>query len=287
MTIDNVRFLEEVRLAPEPGRVFVNVTSRGCGSGCSYCYVDGFREVQELVDFDQFRASIDALVSDESFQPGPDGTVVSMCPDTEPFKTPESTDRVLFAAKRVLRLGNPVQFSTKERLPERALAEVADAARRPEQVVWFTSMTTVSAAHQVEPGAAPIIERLRNFERCRAHGMPSCLYIKPFLPSMLRDTDRLIELLLAHPPDSICVGILYKANERGTRSHRHPVHPGLTSRGLDDRFIEFVSRLRQAGDIKIFHSAICVNAWQLDREPSPPIWSSYPELCVSCRGCGQ
>lgn len=279
----NIAFLEADLSPGEPGRVFVNITSEGCGSGCSYCYVTNFRGPQVFLSADDVDDSVEQMLKDPRFQPGPYGTIVSFCPDTEPFKNEQSTRLVLRAARRLLPLGNPVQFSTKEIVPDEVLRVVGAQATGPDQVVFFLSATSVTAADRIEPHAAPIPDRLANIARLRAAGLRSCLYVKPFLPATHKDCDQFIEAVRTHRPDAVVVGILYTAREEPGRLH--PVHQGLSSRGIDQRFADFVDRMKATTSTPLFHSASCVTSWLLDREPSPRIRIRFPELCVACRGC--
>jgi DNA repair photolyase len=268
----------------EPGRVFINITVQGCGSACSYCYVTDHRGIQVFIGKEEIADSIDWLLKDERFTAGRRGTIISFCPDTEPFKNDDSCELVLQVAERLLPLGNPVQFSTKERIPQEVIDRVEAAVADRDQVVFFLSATTVTNAARIEPHAAPIEDRLGNVERLRAAGLRSCLYIKPFIPATAKDIDRFIDLVNVYMPDAVIVGILYTSRDEEGRSH--PVHQKLSSRGVDERFEEFVAKLSANTSVSLFHSAVCVNSWLLDREPSPRIWLRYPELCVSCRECG-
>ncbi|CUX37679.1 MULTISPECIES: hypothetical protein [Agrobacterium] len=279
---DHIHFLNQ---GDEPGdRVFINITTRGCGSGCSYCYIISPAGPQVFVDDAALSNSAEALLQSPYFRPGRNGTIVSLCPDSEPFKDERSTEKVLCVLRAVLSLGNPVQIPTKEKVPEAAL-EVISTHAYPNQVVLFTSFSSLAKAGKIEPRAAPVADRIRNFALARKHGVFVCMYLKPFLPATLKDLDHVLQVLEAERPDAICVGMLYTTTQQQDSAYTHPVHASLTARPLDDDFNTFVAAVKAQGLVPLFHSSVCVTAWALDRIPMPHIWKEYPALCVNCRNC--
>jgi len=279
----HIHFLNESDLRGD--RAFVNITTRGCGSGCSYCYIDGPKLRQSFVAETEIKRTAKALLAHEDFIPGRMGTIVSLCPDSDPFKTPESVRLFEMLLCEVIPLGNPIQIPTKEVYPASSLALIARLAHR-NQVVAFTSFSTLARAATVEPGAASIADRFDNFRRCRDHGVFSGLYLKPFLPSTVRDLEEFILRTNETRPDSLCVGILYSTTDKGDQSeYNHPVHAELSAKPIDDAFKHFVERFKIATGVPMFHSSVCVSAYALNRFPTPHIWRSYPSLCVGCRDC--
>ncbi|MBD9490504.1 hypothetical protein [Ensifer sp. ENS11] len=278
----HIHFLNQ---GDEPGdRVFINITKRGCGSGCSYCYIDSPAGPQVFIDDLALSGSAEALLQSPFFRPGRNGTIVSLCPDSEPFKDKRSTEKIICVLRAVLSLGNPVQIPTKERAPE-AVLEVISTYAYPNQVVLFTSFSSLGKASKIEPHAAPVAERIRNFASARNHGVFACMYLKPFLPATLKDLDYVLEILEKERPDAVCVGMLYTTTQQKDPAYTHPVHGSLTARPLDADFNKFVAALKKQGLVPLFHSSVCVTAWALDRIPTPHIWREYPALCVNCRNC--
>lgn len=284
--------------APSGSRLFVNVTTNGCGSGCTYCYISDPASEQQVASANVLRQNLGSAIGSSSFVPGPLGSIISMCPDSEPFKTEESTDRVLMAATMFLELGNPMQFSTKERVPDEVISQIGRNQQWDGQVVIFTSCATISKASTVEPGATPPLERFVNFEAGRRHGVHSCLYVKPFVAATGRDAELFGGVIDHFEPSSVCVGMHYmtpsptvvndrtQADAGATLARAHPVHIGLRSRAISQEFEAFtasISTIRPA--MLIFRSAICVTAYLRDLAPNPQLWIEKPELCVACRGC--
>lgn len=266
-------------------RVFVNITTSGCGSGCSYCYIINPTGKQVFVDMGALTGSGDALRAHPDFRPGPRGTIISLCPDSDPFKVPEATMRTEEVLRSVLPLGNPVQIPTKEKMPLSTLRLIRDNAAH-NQVVMFTSFSSLAKASKIEPNAASVEDRVSNFRACREHGVFSGMYLKPFLPSTLNDLDQVISILKESPPDSICVGILYSTTDKAdSTAYGHPVHSNLTAGAIDTKFERFVEGIKANSSVPLFHSSVCVTAWALDRYPTPHIWIDHPTLCVNCRDC--
>jgi len=277
----NVRFLETAQM---PGRVFVNITTHGCGSGCSYCYIDGPTQSQNQLSHAEIVSSLDWLRRHPRFQQGPSGTVISLCPDTEPFKTTTSAQRIGWILQRVLPWGNRIQIATKEQVPAEILMAIERHRAALRQVVLFTTITTISRAKSIEPHAAAPDARAKNFESCRLASVVSCLYIKPFLPATAHDYTAFAELAGKARPDAICVGVLYKSTDVG-QPLTHPVHGRMQSPGLEPSCLAFAERLKRDTQVPVFHTAVCVSAWASASLAAPRIWLDYPELCVGCRDC--
>jgi hypothetical protein len=101
-------------------------------------------------------ALVEELVDDPRFVHGRAGTILTLGPDTEPFKTPRSTELVRALLTELLPLGNPIQLSRKEVLPIGIRESLRDAPD-PAQIVVFTSFTTFARATELEPGVCGII----------------------------------------------------------------------------------------------------------------------------------
>ena len=272
-----------------PGRVFVDISRRGCGSGCRYCYIDGIHEQQELVSKSELAESIAHLLEQPGFVPGRFGTLVSMCPNTEPFKSRYSTELLILALGSLLPLGNPIQIPTKEPIPKEILVEISRHVQFAGQAVVFVSTSTLSRSATFEPRAASPSERFKNFSISRETDVLACLYIKPVLSSTLRDCDLYVEAVCDYEPPLICVGIMYKKAEeynRGALLH-HPVHSNLASVGVSEDISVFRDRLSQNTSAPVFFSSVCVSAYARNWFPMPAIWRDHPELCIDCRPCAK
>lgn len=271
------------------GRFFINISKRGCGSGCSYCYIDGTHDQQTLLDESEVLDSITIMQKHPDFTPGARGTLVSLCPDTEPCKTVQSTDMVIKLLEHLLPLGNPIQLSSKERIPADLLQLVSTRRRFDGQFVLFVSSSTISRVAAIEPHAAPPAERFANIAASQRYGVLSCLYLKPFLPATLIDLPIYAEVIRDYAPSMICVGVLYSAKEsnmpESAASLHHPVHSALGSPGKWESMSTFRTQLVNRFRTPVFFSSVCVSAYARNWFPTPRIWQDYSSLCVNCRSC--
>ena len=193
------------------GRVFVDVASSGCGSGCSYCYIDAPAAQQITLAAEDVEAITHQLVASDRFVPGSRGTLVSLSPNSEPFKSEESVEAVSRILQTVLPLGNPIQIPTKEIVPQKIVDILDRLATDERQVVIFISLSSFDSAHRLEPHAAPLSQRLYNGTIIHGHKAQSCAYIKPFLASALSEIDSFVEAINSSQFDVACVGMRYAA----------------------------------------------------------------------------
>jgi organic radical activating enzyme len=285
----------------EHGRVFVDIATAGCGSGCSYCYLSKPEEPATYLSENQVSALLDDLTSHSDFIPGQHGTLVSLSPGTEPLRNSSAVRNTRMILEKVLPLGNPVQLPTKERIPN-PIIEVADSSTQfPGQLVVFLSLATMTRSPQIEPGAAGLVERLKNIDLVRGTKLRISAYIKPFLRSAVDELDDFITTLNKTQPNFICLGMRYYAEHRGIgrtrlagrsrpfplRGEKHPVKTTCTAEGVTPELISFSKILRQrCAPIPVFLTSTCVSAYAADREPPQRIWITLPVLCVRCRSCG-
>jgi hypothetical protein len=275
----------EPALIVEGGRAFLPISQKGCGSGCKYCYISAPSAKQLLFDSAAISKLCDDLLNSAAFRPGREGTLISITPETEPFKTKSSTSLVIQIIRAVTRFGNPIQVSTKELLSPTVYDAIDDASTYVGQVLIFTSMSSLSLSDRIEPYAPTARMRFSNFLATDARMFRTCLYLKPFMPSLLRDVDALGELALRHRPNAVCIGMAYARSKRSYRYH-HPVHPNWVSPGMTLDMRIFRDRIAALTHIPSFFNSTCVSSFFANREPPRAIWRDDTALCVKCRGCG-
>lgn len=283
----------------ETGRVFVDFSVKGCGSGCSYCYIEDPGGQATYLGEAEFAELVDDLVRSPQFQSGRLGTLVSISPGTEPLKTATSQAYTAALLDRILPLGNPIQLPTKEVVPDWIIPLARESVQYAGQLVLFLSLATATRASRLEPGAAPVVDRLKNAELVRGTGIRSCAYIKPFLRPAYSEIDEFVELLNDTGPDFICVGMRYHAEQSlapqvSTPRHSaiplagvpHPAEGRYVAAGVTRELSLFSGILeRLCSPIPVFLTSTCVSAYTAGREPPQPIWQAMPSLCVGC-GCG-
>lgn len=267
-------------------RFFIDIAEIGCGNGCKYCYTKKPKAMQELVPYNNFLTSLDYLETHPGYKPGMRGSLISLCPDTEPLKSEAAVAYVTAVLKKFLPLGNPIQISTKEMISGHLLEDIDRLRLYQNQVIFFISSSTISKAKEIEPNAAPIETRIKNIESLKKYNIPSCLYVKPILSETLKDQDRYIEIIKKFKPTYICLGIHYIKNMIKDTVFNHPVHPhNLNSYGVDSRVRQFKQELGNIPHIKIFYSATCVTAYAIDWYSVGLVWRDFKELCTNCRNC--
>lgn len=267
-------------------RLFFNITKSGCGSNCFYCYVNDSARLQNYYSKQYIEKSINYLLKDSNFIKGRNGTLVSFCPSTEPFKTVVSSFLISLPIKNIMPHGNPIQISTKEAIPTSILQLINDNMTYDGQVVLFISISSISKAQIFEPHASPISLRFSNFDICRLRNIRTCLYIKPFLQDIVEDRIQLFDLLNHFHPDAFCIGIYYKKHTNSNAPYRHPVHKSYYSKGVSQNLSEFrLSLAENFPGIPIFLNSTCVSSYFANRTPPRQIWIEDPNLCIKCRDC--
>lgn len=265
-------------------RMFVKISKNGCGSACVYCCTDAPSERQVLFDKSRIEQTIRTVISSEVFSSGQRGTLISLCPDTEPFKSEESTSIVLGIIKHCLPTGNVIQISTKELIPDSIMSAIRSMSMYDGQVVIFTSITSLSQYEKFEPGAAPVHLRMKNFINCRNNNIRTCLYIKPFFSHIVKEQSNLINMIHEHSPDSVCVGMAYRKMDKGDYSH--PTHRTYKSEGVSSQLRSFSFAISKAcNDMPIFFNSTCVSAYFSGGVPQLGININGSDLCNNCGQC--
>ena len=126
-----------------PGRAFVRISSRGCGSGCAYCYISGRLLTRCRHESEESRALVD-LEKTRGFKKGRKGTLLSLTPETEAIKSSESIHLVKGILSMLFHWGNPIQIPTKECFPATLATCLESKQRYYGQVVVFVSCSTIS-----------------------------------------------------------------------------------------------------------------------------------------------
>jgi DNA repair photolyase len=201
----------------DPQRLFLN-TELGCRSACKYCYLPTEGFVIGDVPPEHLRVSpsmlTDYLKKDARFQPGRDGSVLSIGCFSECWD-PRNRAATAELLAHLLPLGNPVQMATKRLVRRRELEGAASSAIWRNQLSIYVSSATLSMWAQYEPGTAAPGVRFRTFETCEALGIPAFLYIKPVIPNVtIRDSEGFAELMRVHRIAAV-VGELFETGAQG------------------------------------------------------------------------
>lgn len=231
-------------------RVFIDI-AYGCGNNCDYCYCPEAGIPQAVYTHDILMNSLYSIKNDNRFINGKSGTVISLCPHTEPFKSAESAEALLTIVRDLLPLGNRIQISTKERIPKSflSLAETADDG----QITVFISISSLTGYRTHEPFAASIEDRLSNIDSIRGTAVKSCIYIKPLLLEE-NDIPAVFRIIAERNPGAVCIGIEYKHDQKGV--YKHPTDHALSSEGMSNMMKLFCESYHL--DVPLFYTSSCV-----------------------------
>ena len=157
----------------------VNI-SNGCAHGCAYCYGRGYSQYPGEGTVLVYRDTA-ARVAAELKQKRRKPVAAYFCPSCDAF---QSLDAVLEQSYRsmaaILEAGVGVEFVTKGAVPDRFLDLFS---RHPGRVSGQVGITTLDEAlcRTLEPGAAPVAERLRSISRLKEAGASVSVRVDPLI----------------------------------------------------------------------------------------------------------
>lgn len=235
-------------------RIFIDICKHGCGSGCAYCYVETNNEPQVLLDMAQIKQICDYIKKHVECSK----RIISLCPNTEPLKSKECVQRILYIIKFFLPLGCYIQISTKECVPEYFLKELqgVDSSK----IYINISVPFLSNVEEIEPGAALIEKRLNVFKHTDAYPLINlCLYIKPFANKSIREQLEYVKIINEHNIKNVCVGVEFTDNttDRPCISLYNKMMAADLFMNQAAQINEFVTILRNNTNANIFGSSIC------------------------------
>lgn len=242
------------------GRYLIDIAASGCGSGCVYCYVSHNSEPQALFTRELIAASCLKIENDASYS---NKTLISLCPNTEPFKSTKSAaltiDVINFFSKRL----NPIQISTKEYLTREILESLSDSSTYKNQICINVSIPVITQINKFEPFAAGYSERKENLLNIKKYdSLCSCLYIKPFTEETYLDLEKYIELVFQCKPDYVCVGPYFSVQspEPCLTLYDHENARSILAGDYFSKLVEFSDKLSKTANIPVFFSSTCVIA---------------------------
>lgn len=281
--IDNIKYVDN--------RFFIDIATSGCGSGCTYCYIEDSNKKQVLIDAFSFKASLNSIKNSPYFIAGKQGSIISLCPNTEPFKSKESSHIIKYVLENFLPLGNPIQISTKELIPIEILEFAQENCVHEKQVYLNISTSCISNGSIIEPYASPIEIRFNNFKIIKNYNkLISCIYIKPFTQNTWNDLDKYIELINLYNPTVACIGIDFKKNT----ILMEPCDLLYHSKDIVDKAFDsdiklkinyFRKRIEAETPVPVFHSSTCIISKYCNIATNSNIKTVAPELCIQCNMC--
>ena len=257
-------------------RIFIDIAYSGCGSGCKYCYVKTAAQQQDLASYDDLEKLCDYVTGIVSFS----YRIVSFCPHTEPLKSWQSMNRVLFIIRRLQSLRCCFQISTKEKIPNffwEELRHIADAS----PIFINVSVPFLNCA-EVEPDAGVLTDRIKNIKEASRYPNIYCgLYIKPFHKELLQEVSQYIKLINVAHPDYICVGVFFtqKDNNPCASLYSPDIASNLISKQEQDIAL-FVSQLREQVSPTVVFSSVCAISFFLKKECTIKLAQFSPQMCL-------
>ena len=243
-------------LIAENRRVFIDVAYRGCGSGCKYCYVPSASEEQVLASYEELTKMVHFLSANDMIE----HQIISFCPNTEPFKSRESAERVLFIIEKIKDYQCYIQISTKEYIEDDILRELERLAG--DRTIFINISMPFLNSVQIEPCAADIQMRVKNMERIARYTHLKCgLYIKPCTKSAVDNVCEYIEIIKKTLPDYVCIGVAFnKKTEVPCTSLYHKEDAEVIITAQQKTLKEFALRIESISKCYVVYSSICAIA---------------------------
>lgn len=239
-------------------RVFIDIASNGCGSGCVYCFTENPNHTQSLLDI----SVVNDICNKITDLPYCNEYIISLCPNTDPMKSVESRQLVLSIIDKLVSKVKFVQISTKEFIPETYLESLNSYAVQKGQIRISVSLPYLDAAVILEPGAASIQDRIKNFDNIKKYNnLVSILYLRPFNRQMLIDRRNYATIIKLHNPDNICLGAEFVPKVKGeqlcTYMYDEQIRSKIFGKADKEEIFEFADFLRKETGCKVFYSSIC------------------------------
>lgn len=262
-----------------PGRLLVDIAHKGCGNDCRYCYVSSRGEKQHLLSYYEIIELYELLgdlIDIKGF------TVISFCPNTEPFKSQESTDRVLLIIEKLKEKKCCFQISTKEYISNELLERINKLAC--EFPIFINISIPILDNRNIEPYALYANDRFDNIKRIHKFDNLKCgLYIKPVLNDTLNKADKYIILINEYLPDYVCTGALFDiVIENMCISTYNPEVAAKIFQNQANSLMRFNQKIKENVPVPIVYSSICAIYKTLKKECKLRLWEHNAHMCEKC-----
>lgn len=266
----------------EKKRIFIDIASRGCGSGCKYCYCVSATEKQNLISVSEADAICEDILQnldDNSFK------IISFCPNTEPFKSKESSRLVIYVIKRLVHKKVVFQISTKEFIEAWVLEELNKISSYKNQIFINISLPYFET-EKVEPFAGTRNERINNIRNIKAfENLTSCLYIKPYSAYVEKNKEKYMQLVKDEKPDFVCIGMKFEGNSELNDTCRSVYNSEKAKKVLENNEVKKILELKmnmEKSGAKVFISSTCIIANHVTNECEQELYKYNYLLCRSC-----
>ena len=286
---------------PRPCGITVH-TAVGCIFNCAYCYIGSMGFPTDSIQPYALTGLelVYALLNNEYFVPGLEGTYIAIGSVTEPLATRSVTNKTFEYMSSILRfLKNPLQISTKQFIGER-LVERFKALSRTAPISILITIVTLSKHKLLEPKAPPPELRLESIRNLSMSNIKPTLFLRPIMPG-INDEEAYDIMLEAKRKGatSVVIGgfrvtrkILHKLESLGFNTKeimrrlkgRRVLEYKQVSVPYSDIKSSLIAYAREIGMIP-FPSACCANTYNifLSKGVRIPCYGlCYTNLCLSC-----
>jgi len=236
----NVRFIERRGAVLTPsglaclaGVPTVNISS-GCAHGCVYCYGRGYSQYPGEGTVHVYRDTA-ARIAAELKRKRRKPVAAYFCPSCDAFQPLDAVlDQSYRSMAAILEAGVGVEFVTKGAIPDRFLDLFS---RHRGRVSGQVGLTTLDEAlcQTLEPGAAPVAERLRSISRLNEVGVNVSVRADPLIHGVTDGDSSLAALMAAcceRGVTSLAVSYLFLRPAVASSLKRHVADHALVERIL-------------------------------------------------------
>jgi hypothetical protein len=239
-------------------RIFIDVASDGCGSGCIYCFTKHPTRQQTLLSDDVINYICDEIIK----LPNCNEMIISLCPNTEPMKSNESIELIKIIIGKLATKVKFIQIATKEKIPVEFLGFLNRQSQFEGQIRLSVSLPYIYKNDLIEPKAESVYNRLINFDNIKKFSnLVSILYLRPFNKQMLVAKKDYAELIEKYKPDNICLGAEFVPRVDGeqlcTYMYNTQLAEDIFKNVRKEDIFYFANYLRETVHCKIFYSSIC------------------------------
>lgn len=275
----------------------------GCTGQCLYCYlaINDYREPSP--NLYGINKTISFLEQHKNFVSGKAGTIISIGAWGDLFPPNSSLRKYSIDwIKKLLKLGNPVQVMSKNKLTEAEIEEIVTSIVYPNQLLYSTTIVTFEYSNVVERGVSSPKNRINMLERFSERGVPTNIMIKPFIPG-ITDVENFIKYICPIKVPYCVVGKLYLDDNIFENLQKVPIIKNIIEKTnfddvgqigcvgekelrtfADSAINAFISRLQES-HIQVFKKSSCVSSNILGVENKSVKTYRAKGCCMQCGNC--
>ena len=289
------------------GRMFVSPIV-GCMGACTYCYLQLKNFSAPKINNCSIETSIELMYETPNFISGKNGTIISVGAWGDIFP-PQDVKKAKYSIMwigKLLKLGNPVQIMSKNKLDPKYISEICNSITYKNQLLYSSTITSFKHWMEIEPGTDCPMDRLKTCLEFGRNGVATNVMIKPFLPGITDNETQLFVKSLIEYNITYCVaGILYWNDKILNKlQHNKILHNTIdlimSSQGikkLDCNSIELLSAFStdllddfikdmKEYQITVYKKSSCVNSNLLGRYNQSNYFKiDLDHYCVDCGNC--